>query len=214
MTIAFQRALTILSALLVLTACGSGDDTPIQAGAAATTSESDSAVMERGLGLLYQQGNPVAAEGAFRQILQRNPTHYGATYQLAIALDRGGRPAEARPVWLDVQRLAQSYSDSATMRTARERLARPDTASQEAMMTLGLDLLYRQNDPAAAAEQFRGVLRKNPTHYGATYQLASALDKSGQAAQARPLWQKVLGMATTFKDEATAKTARERLGAR
>lgn len=79
------------------------------------------------------------------------------------------------------------------------------------MMALGLDLLYKRNNAAAAAEQFRKVLARNPTHYGATYQLAMALDRSGQPAQARPLWEKVLGMAVMYKDARTEQTARDRL---
>jgi len=97
------------------------------------------------------------------------------------------------------------------MRAALARLGSPDTASVAAMMTLGVDLLYRQNNPTAAEEQFRRVLQRNPSHYGATYQLATALDKEGKDAQARPLWTKVLGMATMYKDERTAATARTRL---
>jgi Tfp pilus assembly protein PilF len=175
--------------------------------------ETEAQVMDRGLNLLYQRGDPIGAEAAFRDVLSRNPMHYGAQYQLAVALDRGGRPGDARSAWETVLRNAEASRDTATLRTARRRLALPDTASQAAMMVLGLDLLYRRNEPAAAAEQFRKVLQRNPTHYGATYQLAAALDKSGQAAQARPVWEKVLGMATVYRDSQTATTARNRLSA-
>ena len=78
-------------------------------------------------------------------------------------------------------------------------------------MAGGLNLLYTQNNPAAAAQQFRKVLEKNPTHYGATYQLAVALDKTGKPAEARPLWIKFLGMATAVKDDKNADVARARL---
>ncbi|MEX2177252.1 MAG: tetratricopeptide repeat protein, partial [Gemmatimonadaceae bacterium] len=154
--------------------------------------------MQNGVNLLYQTGDPVRAEAIFRGVLRGNPTHYGAQYQLAVALDRGGRPGEARTQWEVVLRNAEAINDSTTARTARSRLASPDTASQSALMTLGTDLLYRQENPTAAAEQFRRVLQRNATHYGATYQLAEALERSGQRAQARPLWQKVLGMAATY----------------
>lgn len=181
---------------------------------AADTARGTDAMMNDGVNLLYRASNPVAAEATFRQVLAQNPAHYGARYQLAMALDRGGRPAEARPEWQVVLKQAESYNDTLTIRVARERIARPDTASQDAMMALGLDLLYRQNNPAAAAEQFRKVLVKNANHYGATYQLATALDRAGQKAQARPLWQRVLGMATGYRDSATVRTAREKLAGR
>jgi cytochrome c-type biogenesis protein CcmH/NrfG len=200
---------TVTVAIAGLAACtgkvGSGSDS--------ARTDPDATAMSRGLDLLYRAADPIGAEAVFREVLQRTPTHYGARYQLAVALDRGGKPAEARPVWDAVLKSAEAISDSNAVRAARARLAAPDTASQEAMMALGIDLLRRQNSPVAAAEQFRTVLKRNPTHYGATYQLAMALDQSGQAAQARPLWQKVLGMATTFKDAPTAQAARQRLGA-
>ena len=201
--IAPSRATLILCTLAII-ACG-GQKTD------ATPADPDAALMERGVSLLYQSADPIGAETAFREVLQRNPSHYGAQYQLAVALDRGGRPGEARTRWQSVLDNAERIQDTATARTARARLAAPDTASEAAMMALGLDLLYRQKDPTAAAAQFRDVLRRNPTHYGATYQLATALDQSGQERQARALWEKVLGMASTYRDTATARTARRRL---
>jgi cytochrome c-type biogenesis protein CcmH/NrfG len=173
----------------------------------------DAPLMTRGIDTMYKSGDPVAAEAIFRQVLEHNPTHYGAHYQLAVALDRGGRPTEARPAWDDVLKNAMAIGDTATAQTARARLAAPDTASQEEMMILGVDLLRHKNNPAAAADVFRKVLQRTPTHYGATYQLASALDLSGRPAEAKALWQKMLGMATAIRDTTTARTARERLAA-
>jgi Tfp pilus assembly protein PilF len=167
-------------------------------------------LMTRGLAEM-QRGEPLTAERTFRELLAKNPSHYGGHYQLAVALDRGGKPAEARKEWEYMRNAASQISDSATLRTVTARLAAPDTASQEAMMALGLDLLYTQNNFNAAADEFRRVLRKNPAHYGATYQLATALDKAGQRAAARPYWEKALGMAISYKDEKTAAVARERL---
>lgn len=175
---------------------------------AATDAEGQ--LMTRGLAEL-QAGTPGIAERTFRELLTKNPNHYGGHYQLAVALDRGGKPADARREWEFMRSAAQAVSDTATLRTANARLAAPDTSSQEAMMNLGLDLMYYQNNPAAAADEFRKLLRRNPTHYGATYQLASALDKSGQRMAAKPYWEKTLGMAVAVKDAQTAATARERL---
>ena len=78
-------------------------------------------------------------------------------------------------------------------------------------MKAGLDALYTRNDPAAAALEFRKVLAQNPTHYGATYQLATALDRAGRRAEARPLWEKVVTLAEGYQDQATLATARARL---
>lgn len=79
-------------------------------------------------------------------------------------------------------------------------------------MKAGLDALYARKDPTAAAAHFRKVLALSPTHYGATYQLAVALDGAGKREEATPLWRMVLEMAGTYNDVATARTARARLG--
>ena len=78
-------------------------------------------------------------------------------------------------------------------------------------MRAGLDALYTRRDPIEAAAQFRQVLEQNPNHYGATYQLASALDAAGKQDEAHPLWEKVLQMAEESNDKPTADTARARL---
>jgi hypothetical protein len=56
------------------------------------------------------------------------------------------------------------------------------------------------------------VLERNPAHYGATFQLATALDRAGDAAEARPLWQKVLEMAEGYTPSASRRRCRGRLG--
>jgi Tfp pilus assembly protein PilF len=201
----------LIVALMFLNGACAGKASDAGAGQTAAGGLDEGQLMQKGTSLLYQAQDPVGAEAVFRDVLQRNRTHYGAQYQLAVSLDRGGKPREARPLWEKVLKNAENARDSTTAGTARSRLAAPDTASQSAMMALGLDLLYKRNDAAAAADQFRKVLERNPTHYGASYQLATALDKAGQAAQARPVWEKVLGMAVTYKDDRTAAAARNRL---
>lgn len=51
---------------------------------------SQAAMMNQGLDLLYRKGDPAGAGDKFRQVLQRNPRHYGATFQLAKAPDQAG----------------------------------------------------------------------------------------------------------------------------
>jgi Dolichyl-phosphate-mannose-protein mannosyltransferase len=89
----------------------------------------------------------------------------------------------------------------------------PD-ASQESLMWLGVDALYDRRDPMRAAVLFRKVLERNPRHYGATFQLAMALDAADRKAEARPFWEAALRMAESSKDESTAATARARLATR
>jgi tetratricopeptide (TPR) repeat protein len=173
------------------------------------------ALMKAGLDDLYTRNDPLAAAVKFRGVLALNPAHYGATLQLAKALDRAGKPAEARPLWEKMKEMAQSARDEETLKMVSDRLARPEPMSEEAiqksLMEAGLARLYQKNDPAAAALEFRKVLARNPAHYGATFQLAVALDRVGKPAEARPLWEKALKSAESFNDQPTMTAARERL---
>ncbi|HYB43285.1 MAG TPA: tetratricopeptide repeat protein [Candidatus Methylomirabilis sp.] len=176
---------------------------------------SEEASMKAGLDALYTGSDPGAAIQHFRKALALNPTHYGATYQLATALDRAGRPQEARPYWERLKPMAEEAKDEQTLAAVRARLAAPEKSSDEAIQTglmdKGLDALYKRGDPAAAIALFRRVLERNPAHYGATYQLATSLDRAGKPAEARPLWEKVAAMAETYQDQKTLDAARARL---
>ena len=167
--------------------------------------------MKAGLDALYAQHDPDGAATQFRAVLNLNPTHYGATFQLARALDEAGKPGEARPLWEKVLQMAERSSDKPTADTARARLGQSDGASQEAMMRAGLDALYTRRDADGAIVLFRKVLAQNPAHYGATFQLATALDRAGKPKEARPLWEQVLQIAERVNDKPTADTARARL---
>lgn len=198
-------ALSALFAIALLGACSRKPDT-------------EGELMKAGLDALYARNDSNAAADQFRKVLERNPTHYGATFQLAMALDRAGKPNEARPLWEKMFALAAAAGDAETATTARARLGKPGISSeeaiQEAMMKAGLDLLYTRRDPTAAAAQFRKALERNPNHYGANFQLAYALDQATKRDEARPLWEKVLKMAEGYNDKETAATARARLAAR
>ena len=71
--------------------------------------------------------------------------------------------------------------------------------------------LYAGGDPSAAATQFRKILERNPNHYGAVFQLATALDQAGLPNDAGQLWEKALKMAEGYNDNQTAERARARL---
>lgn len=198
----------VITVALLAAACGraGGSNDATQKSVSATTDEGR---MSEGLALL--KSDPSAAADTFRVVLRENPTHYGARFQLAKALDLAGKPAEARPIWMEVLGAAVSIKDTSTAVTARARLARPDTLSQTALMNQGLDLLYKKGDPAGAADKFRQVLQRNTTHYGATFQLAKALDQAGKTSEARPYWQKMVTMADAIGDKSTGDVARARL---
>lgn len=183
-------------------------------GACSKTDESPDALMKTGYEALYTNRDPAAAVTAFKKLLEKNPNHYGGNYQLAVALDRSGRSEEAIRQWQKTLEMAERFNDKPSIETARKRLGMPPPGPQDVFMKEGIDALYGRRDYEAAATAFRKVLELNPNHYGATYQLAAALDRSGKAAEARPLWEKVLKMAEGYKDKATADTARARLVAK
>jgi tetratricopeptide (TPR) repeat protein len=178
------------------------------------TEETPDALMKSGVDSLYAKSDPEAAAKAFRKVLAKNPEHYGANFQLAVALDRAGKPEEARPLWEKSLVMAEAIKDEKTADAARKRLGQPGPSREDAAMKAGLSAFYDQKNAAVAIVEFRKVLEMNPNHYGATFQLAKALDQAGKPAEARPLWEKALKMADGFKDAETAKMARERLARR
>lgn len=189
--------------LLVLLVLGLG-------AACSRKAESVDDLMAKGVDSLYASNDPESAAKAFRLVLAKNPEHYGATYQLAVALDRSGKRAEARVLWEKSLAMAQAVRDEQTVDTARKRLGLL-LSPEDAAMKAGLDALYSKKDPGAAIDEFRKVLTLNPNHYGATFQLATAFDQAGKRAEARPLWERVLKMAGAYKDTATAEKATARL---
>ena len=197
----------------------------------AANAPAQEAAMQAGLDALYTRNDAAGSVRYFRRVLELNPRHYGAHFQLAKALDAAGRPVEARPVWETMKPMAEEAEDEETLTVVRARLAKPapgpeskpavraeatpgtmtEEQIQGALMAAGLDALYKRNDPVSATAEFRKVLERNATHYGATYQLATALDRADKRAEARPLWEKVAKMAERYKDQKTLDTARARL---
>jgi tetratricopeptide (TPR) repeat protein len=168
-------------------------------------------LMRRGLDLLNKEYDPEQAGVLFQKVLEANPNHYGATFQIATCLDLAGRPAEARPVWEKMLAMAERIQDTKTAAAAKERLANLDAVGESAFMYAGLRAFYKQKNPGEASTLFRRVLAANPSHYGATYQLAAALDAAGKPVEAEPYWAKALAMAEKSNDQATMSKARARL---
>lgn len=78
-------------------------------------------------------------------------------------------------------------------------------------MKAGLQAFYDQKNPRAAVALFGEALTNRPDHYGATFQLAKALDQAGDSTAAVPMWRRVLEMARTARDSTTAAIAAGRL---
>jgi hypothetical protein len=81
----------------------------------------------------------------------------------------------------------------------------------ERAMKAGLAAMYERRDARAAAALFREVLTNRADHYGATFQLAKALDQSGDSTAALPVWRRILDLARTAGDSTTAAIATLRI---
>ena len=78
--------------------------------------------MDAAVRAIYRERRPLDAIAPLHQILARSPEHYGANYQLAIALDRAGRDLDALPLWNRVLALARRFNDTAVAQLASARL--------------------------------------------------------------------------------------------
>ncbi|HKA29367.1 MAG TPA: tetratricopeptide repeat protein [Candidatus Binatia bacterium] len=83
------------------------------------------AAMAAGLLDQYHLGDPARAVEQYRTVLRLVPTHYGAHYQLAVALLAAGREAEARAAWFEFVPLAERAGDRETLDRAPAALRGP-----------------------------------------------------------------------------------------
>jgi tetratricopeptide (TPR) repeat protein len=167
--------------------------------------------MQAGSRALYEERDPIKAIFQFYQVLALVPTHYGARFQLAKALDAAGQRVEARRAWQDVHSMATAIRDSTSIEVARGRLSRADAETPDAWMAAGLSCFYTLNDALCAIAMYRKVLGVNESHYGANHQLAKTLDHAGRFDEGTLQWRIVLGLAKAARDSDMALTAQSRL---
>jgi Flp pilus assembly protein TadD len=146
----------------------------------------------------------VEAEEAVRLRPDLSLTHF----YLGQALQKLGRRSETAAAYEKALQLDPRYNEA---RVALGLLGKSDGQNDSATMSAGLDALYKRRDPNSAIVEFRKVLALSPNHYGATFQLAMALDQAGKSNEARPLWEKMLKMAEASNDKETIATVRGRL---
>ncbi|HEV7735048.1 MAG TPA: tetratricopeptide repeat protein [Candidatus Binatia bacterium] len=76
------------------------------------------AAMHAGLLYTWRLDDPARAVDRFRTVLVLMPTHYGAHYQLAVALLADGHADEARAAWQAFVPMAQAIGDTASIASA------------------------------------------------------------------------------------------------
>lgn len=161
--------------------------------------------------------NPQHAAALYAQLVARRPDDLDAVTDLAAALDAAGRTDEARPAWMRALQLAKVRGDAAQIARSSARLegvirsVAEEVELEKRLMQVGLDALYTRNDPERAISVFREILAHNATHYGATYQLAAALERVGRIDEARAMWPRVLEMARSYGDTSTIALVEARM---
>ncbi|HEY2775245.1 MAG TPA: tetratricopeptide repeat protein [Candidatus Binatia bacterium] len=137
-------------------------------------------------------------------------------YHYGNALERQGRLSDAVAEFRRASELDPNDENSRTAlaRTSDALAAADATKAEAAMMSEGIRLLDIDHDPERAVEQFQALLQRHPGHYGATYQLARALDAAGRGGEALEIWQKALEMARQTHDTQAEARIVKRLGTR
>jgi len=79
-------------------------------------------LMQEGMAALYDAKEPGRAACLFKQVLDWEPEHFGATYQFAVALERAGKRGESLMFWARVALPAEDIGDEKTLAKAMTRL--------------------------------------------------------------------------------------------
>ncbi|HUK12277.1 MAG TPA: glycosyltransferase family 39 protein [Thermoanaerobaculaceae bacterium] len=136
-------------------------------------------------------------------------------YAISRTLLAGLAPPEHRYGWLAALPPVELVGGSIALvrATPADAEAALRTASAEQLMATALDARFRRHDLDAAIRLFRQLLAADPGHYGASYQLAAALDAAGDASAALAAWRAFLPSAERAGDAASAATASARIAA-
>ena len=78
--------------------------------------------MRAGLVYAYRLRDGATAADRFRSVLAIDPAHYGAHYQLAVALLAAGRHDEALAAWSRFRPMAEAIGDQASLDAAPAEL--------------------------------------------------------------------------------------------
>lgn len=127
----------------------------------------------------------------YRQTTAIDNQHAGAWFAQGRLLERRGRWAPAA--------------------AAFDAALAADPSNFEAAMRAGLVYHHLLADPARAIERYQTALRLLPTHYGAHYQIATALLAAGREAEALGAWKEFVTLAETLGDRASIEGAPEAL---
>ncbi len=103
-------------------------------------------------------------------------------------------------------RRLEAAGDLAGALASYEEARAADPRNFDAAMLAGL-IHHRLGDPGTAVARYRDVLAVRDTHYGAHYQLATALLAQGRTAEARAAWAGFTRLAEAIGDHASIEQA-------
>jgi tetratricopeptide (TPR) repeat protein len=167
-------------------------------------------------------GDDAASLSWADEAVRCEPDRATSHYYRALALERVGRGADAlaeyrettrldpqhAKAWFAIGRVLETEEDWARAVAAYDRaLLESDGTHTEAAMNAGLIYHYRLSLPAHAAERYRAVLDRVPSHYGAQYQIAVSLLASGHTEEAAAAWRRFARAAEKHADYAALETA-------
>jgi len=166
--------------------------------------------MNQGVSLLHELGDPEAAIRHFSAVLEHNPEHYGALYQIATAFERTQELYLAHETWGKFEPLARQSEDAPSLSHAQERIAtlKNRMAALEEKMGTGVDLLHAQGRPADALPYFEDIRNAWPSHYGARYQHALALEQTGKHEASENAWLQFLTSAEANNNREDTEAAK------
>lgn len=129
-----------------------------------------------------------------------------AAYAQATALD-----PQYSEAWFAQGRLLERRERWREAAEAFDHTFAANPLHADSAMAAGLVYHRRLGAPATAVERYRDVLRLNPSHYGAHYQLATALLAAGREAEARAAWRDFVPLAEALGDRESLENAPARL---
>lgn len=160
------------------------------------------------IALSREGGQPAPSEKA-----QLSAIRAAKKVELSAWLNQIGRTRDSVDMARQAARQSGGRQSAKEIEAAKRSAPEDEAVVESTLMNAGLDALYSRRDYGAAISAFRDVLSRSPTHYGANFQMAVALDAAGRHPEAVPYWKTVLRIARSVGDKATGDTAAQRLGA-
>ena len=156
----------------------------------------------------------------YRQVIDLDPTRFEAQYNLALALERAGKTADAEEAYLETLKARPDHTPAAlnlgAMLYAKKRYDEAISIYREAIARNPQSAGARNNlaeayraagDRASAQREFETLLKKNPDYAPAHYGLGLLYDdpKQGDRKRAAEHYRRYLALAPEATDAAAVR---------